>query len=116
MSLNSQPLIELKDVVGDSFSELIDQLLIELGHDIQTLEEAVGQRVSMQNFQQVAEQAHKLKGALGSLGATKLTEGFGEIEKLAKEGKIDSCNQLYHEVLPDLKQVCKSVRVLCNKI
>jgi HPt (histidine-containing phosphotransfer) domain-containing protein len=50
--------------------------------------------IRMRNAAALADAAHALKGSIGNFGVSAAFEGAREVEKLAREGKLDDAREL----------------------
>ena len=116
MNISITPLIELKNIVGDSFTNLINDLLAELDKDVKALPEIVGSEVNSDNIKAVALHAHQLKGSLGSLGALDLTREVNKLELAAKDQSIEKCNSIFNSIAEPLSRVVDDVKNACAKL
>jgi HPt (histidine-containing phosphotransfer) domain-containing protein len=82
----------LREAVGGDaqfLRDVIELFLSDVPGRIEKLKEAVAAR----DGQVIKQEAHSLKGASGSVRAGLLQEKFARLEKLGKEGQIESAGQ-----------------------
>jgi len=62
----------------------------------------IARAIKEKDFKTIGETAHSLKGSSGNLGLTRVYELSSEIERLAKEEKIEDVEKLYGELGKEL--------------
>ena len=75
---------ELKDVMGDDFSVLVESFIRDGGQRLQALKQALAD----QNREALRAQAHSFKGSSSNLGAVQVCEHCLAMETLAVEGDL----------------------------
>lgn len=75
----------LGQLFGDKLPTVVDQFTQSSGEQLMEIQNAIKDN----NATSLEKAAHSLKGASGQLGATELNKLALQIEKLAKEGKVD---------------------------
>lgn len=58
-----------------------------------------------ENYQDVIEVAHAIKGAAGNLSITPLYEGYGEIVDLLRKGEPEQAREILVKLLPVQEQI-----------
>jgi HPt (histidine-containing phosphotransfer) domain-containing protein len=103
----SQPAIdagaftEMKELMGDSFLEIIAMCLQSLPEQLTQIETAI----KSQNAEDLFNVSHKMKSACGSIGAFGLAEKFEIIELIGRDGSTKVSDQTYDELLNAARQV-----------
>ena len=87
---------------NDEMLSLVAGYQADLPNQLSAIEQAWSQR----DISQLAELAHRVKGAAGSFGFAELGIKFAEIEKQAKAGKSDELEQCMPEVLNYCRKCC----------
>lgn len=87
----------------DSFAELVEQFVEELGEKVRQMEDAV----RAADFEALRVAAHQLKGSGGGYGYPILTDRAAQLEQHAKSAAIDKCLDAFAE----LKEICGRVVV-----
>lgn len=77
---------EMKDVMGDEMTHLVDQYIAAIPQYFQDMDSGL----SEQNYEHIAEAAHPLKSSSASLGATGLQDICAVIERLSLEHRDTS--------------------------
>jgi len=85
-TLDIAALNELKDMLGEALSEIVDSFLEGLDGEVEAIQQALGADAAA-----VRAAAHSLKGSAGNLGARILAALASHIEKAAVEGDLARC-------------------------
>lgn len=106
--IDSDIVAELKDVMGDDFSLLVDSFI----RDGQQRLEAISSAVAGQDAETMRAQAHSFKGSSSNLGAVQVRECCLAMETLATQGQLDQAAALlakleeaFHKAAEALKSV-----------
>jgi len=92
---------EMKEIMGDSFAEIIAMCLQTLPEQNNKLAEAI----SEQDSDKIFNVAHRLKSACSSIGAFGLAEKAETIEQIGRAGLTDGVEQAYDELQGSLREV-----------
>lgn len=92
--LNLEQLAELKDVLENEFSVLIQTYL----QDAELRQRLITQAVNNKDYEAARLAAHSLKGASANLGAMMLAEICEQLEHDCRAGKFDHCEQLNQQI------------------
>ncbi|RYZ88293.1 MAG: Hpt domain-containing protein [Moraxellaceae bacterium] len=76
VSLNTEMLEELRELLADSFNELIDRYLSDSQARFNLLQQAIAE----QDFKVIYYEAHGIKGSSRNMGANRLAELMGQLE------------------------------------
>ena len=103
--LDRQMLAELRDIMEDEFSTLMETFLTESEKQYHAIESAMQQS----DADLVRRAAHSLKGSCGNIGAASLQQQCAELEEAARDARMDDLPALIQEVGTQLEQVCQEV-------
>ena len=106
--LDTQLLEELKMVMEDEFTALMDTFLSESARQFA---EAQGAWQS-NDLDALRRHAHSLKGSSGNVGATGLQALCADLEHSARDGVVDAIPGLIDQVSLQLEEVSTAVRAL----
>jgi HPt (histidine-containing phosphotransfer) domain-containing protein len=109
-SINLSALDELHDLTRDDpqqFVELIEMFLKELESSLASLDTAVKNKIE----KDLARYAHSLKGASGSMGATRLSSLSETLEEVALSARFDLAETIFKQIEAE---AC-NVRVMLTK-
>ena len=95
--LERQALQELSEDLGDAFQDFVPTIL---GNARETLA-AIGTALGSNDFVEVGRQAHALKGAVGYLGALRLSGQMQALQELAKAEDPDPMAGILTAALTD---------------
>jgi len=96
-----QQALELND--GDE--ALLEILVQALHDDLSQQLKVVGKAVDCGQCDQVMRTAHKLKGALATLGITAVSDIALELEKAGREGDLTRCDELFQQLEVKVEQL-----------
>jgi len=99
MDLNA--FAEMKDLMGDTFIEIISMCLESLPEQNDKLAIAI----SNNDTEQIFNAAHRLKSSCGSIGAFGLAEKAEVIERISREGSTQGINAAYSDLQLALEEV-----------
>lgn len=99
MDLNA--FAEMKDLMGDTFIEIISMCLESLPEQNDKLAIAI----SNNDTEQIFNVAHRLKSSCGSIGAFGLAEKAEVIERISREGSTQGINAAYSDLQLALEEV-----------
>ncbi len=91
----------LKEVMEDSFNELIEMYISDSQIRIKSLNEAYAANDS----ECIRREAHSLKGSSGNIGASIMAELTKQIEEKGREGVLDGVDQLIDQVEEEYKEL-----------
>jgi HPt (histidine-containing phosphotransfer) domain-containing protein len=92
---------ELKEVMGDEFSLLVDTFVNDSALRITAINEAV----SAGNSVGIRRAAHSFKGSASNMGAVHLAKLCGSMEERGRTGEIEGVEQLAKEISDYYKKV-----------
>ena len=106
MNLDSQAILELKDMIGEEdfpevFAELIETYLDDSPNLIKDLVTGADNK----NLDMVKINAHSLKSSSKTLGAGQFAELCKDIENYCNQGKLEKATSLIPQLLEKYKQV-----------
>ena len=98
---------EMKEMMGENFSDIVSLCLQSLPDQINGIESAINET----NAEQLFNIAHKMKSASGSIGAYGLAEKVEILEMIGRDGSTDVPEQ----ALKDLCEAADQVIAILNK-
>ena len=96
--IDAEQLAELKEVLEDEFSVLIDTYLTDAKFRLQLIENGI----NSQDYEAVRLAAHSLKGASANLGALVLAELCEKLEYDCKAGQYANCKVFNQQIDKEL--------------
>lgn len=106
--LDFDALDELKDVMGDEFSLLIDTFIDDSTIRIETIKVAI----KSGEAEAIRRTAHSFKGSAGNMGAVRLTGFCRSLEDLGSEGQTEGAEAIFDDLVKEYKQVKQSLNQL----
>lgn len=100
-SINTEMINDLKELMEDDFSILIETFVSDADSRLQSLEAALAAK----DNEQVRELAHAFKGSSANLGAAKLSEICFTMENLGRDCQLEQANSVLHEIEAEYKTV-----------
>ena len=100
-AINAEAFSEMKEIMGDSFSEVIDICLQALPEQNDKLALAIKD----EDPEQIFNIAHRLKSTCGTIGAFGLAEKAEIIERIGREGSTQGVSDAYTELQTSLQEV-----------
>ena len=100
-AINAQAFSEMKELMGDTFGEIISVCLETLPEQNEKLALAI----KADNAEQVFNIAHRLKSTCGTIGAFGLAEKAEIIELIGRKGSTQGVNEAYSELQISLQEV-----------
>lgn len=100
-AINTQAFTEMKELMGDSFKEIISICLETLPEQNEKLALAIAD----DDAEQVFNIAHRLKSSCGTIGAFGLAEKAEIIERIGREGSTQGAEPAYSELQTSLHEV-----------
>ena len=101
LHLDQDALVELKQVMGDEFSLLIDTFTSDSIVRIETIAAAV----NAADPEDIRRTAHSFKGSASNMGATHLASLCKQLEDLGVEGQTDGSKELLEQVVVEYDHV-----------
>ncbi|MFV2004268.1 MAG: Hpt domain-containing protein [Gammaproteobacteria bacterium] len=92
---------EMKEVMGDTFKDVISMCLQSLPEQTSQLELAIADN----NADQLFNIAHRIKSSCGSIGAFGLAEKAETIELIGRKGSLQGASEALSELQSSLKEV-----------
>lgn len=99
--IDTEQLAELKEVLEDEFSVLIDTYLTDAKLRLNLIKNGI----ATQDYEAVRLAAHSLKGASANLGALVLAQICEKLEHDCKVGEYQECHIQLNEITQELQQV-----------
>ncbi len=93
-AINTNMIDELKELMEDDFSILIETFLTDCESRIVDLKAAILEK----NATEIRELAHGLKGSSSNLGADKLSEISSSMEIMGRENNLSNIEQVNSEL------------------
>ncbi|PWK49144.1 Hpt domain-containing protein [Pleionea mediterranea] len=81
---------QLKELLGDDFNELV----VAFDQDNRKHLSNIAEHIKSANHEQVAHEAHSIKGASSNLGAVELAAKCEALEHSAREGDLSQASEL----------------------
>lgn len=100
-ALDANAFAEMKELMGDSFKEVIKLSLETLPQQLEGIRKAIEE----QNDKNLFNLSHKMKSSCGSIGAFGLAEKVEAIEIIGRKGSTDVSEQLYNDLHEAAHQV-----------
>jgi histidine phosphotransfer protein HptB len=100
-SLDTQMLDDLKELLGESFNELINRYLSDSSARFALLQTAV----ASQDFKTIYYEAHGVKGSSRNMGANKLAEICGKLEALGHGQNFSGVPELLEQAQAEYAHV-----------
>ena len=100
-AINAQAFSEMKELMGDTFGEIISVCLETLPEQNEKLALAI----KADDAEQVFNIAHRLKSTCGTIGAFGLAEKAEIIELIGRKGSTQGVNEAYSELQISLQEV-----------
>ncbi len=101
VAINAQAFSEMKELMGDSFVDIISICLETLPEQNEKLAIAI----EADDAEQVFNIAHRLKSSCGTIGAYGLAEKAEIIERIGRKGSTVGANDAYTELQVSLQEV-----------
>ncbi len=106
--IDSDIVAELKDVMGDDFSVLVESFI----RDGQQRLQALSQALQGQDRETLRAQAHSFKGSSSNLGAIQVCEHCLALETLAMEGDLAQAQTRLSALESDFKKAAEALKTL----
>jgi len=100
-AINAQAFTEMKELMGDAFSDIISICLETLPEQNDKLALAI----KADDAEQVFHIAHRLKSSCGTIGAFGLAEKVEIIELIGRDGSTQGADSAYSELQISLQEV-----------
>ncbi len=100
-AMDAAAFTEMKELMGESFNEVISMCLQSLPAQLAEIESAIKDN----NVATLFSVSHKMKSSCGSIGAFGLAERAEAIEIISREGSTDIPGQLVHDLRESTDQV-----------
>ena len=100
-SVNTAMLDELKMLMEDDFSILLETYIQDSDDRLQALDSAI----SSANSTEVRELAHSFKGSSANLGAQPLADICLTLETMGREGTLEGAESAYDDLKKEYEQV-----------
>ena len=100
-AMDAAAFTEMKELMGDSFTDVVSMCLQNLPEQSNQLEAAI----SNDDAEQVFNIAHRLKSSCGSIGAFGLAEKAETIELIGRDGSTQGASQAFTELQSSLAEV-----------
>jgi HPt (histidine-containing phosphotransfer) domain-containing protein len=100
-AVDADAFAEMKEVMGDTFKDVISMCLQSLPEQASQLEQAITDN----NADQLFNIAHRMKSSCGSIGAFGLAEKAETIELIGRNGSIHGASEALSELQISLAEV-----------
>jgi len=100
-AMDAAAFTEMKELMGDSFKEIVSLCLQSLPEQLTEIETAIKDN----NADTLFTVSHKMKSSCGSIGAFGLAESVEAIEIISREGSTDISEQLISDLRESTDQV-----------
>jgi len=100
-AMDAAAFTEMKELMGDSFNEVISMCLQSLPAQLAEIESAIKDN----NVDTLFSVSHKMKSSCGSIGAFGLAKRAEAIELISREGSTDIPGQLVNDLRESTDQV-----------
>lgn len=100
-AMDAAAFTEMKELMGDSFKEIVSLCLQSLPEQLTEIETAIKEN----NADTLFSVSHKMKSSCGSIGAFGLAERVEAIEIISREGSTDISEQLISDLRESTNQV-----------
>jgi len=100
-AMDAAAFTEMKELMGDSFKEIVSLCLQSLPEQLTEIETAIKDN----NADTLFSISHKMKSSCGSIGAFGLAESVEAIEIISREGSTDISEQLISDLRESTDQV-----------
>lgn len=100
---------EMKEMMGDTFTEVIAMCLESLPEQTSLLKSAI----TNDDAEQIFNVAHRIKSSCGSIGAFGLAEKAETIELIGRQGSTQGASEAFTELQSSLEEV---LSVLKNEL
>jgi len=100
-AMDAAAFTEMKELMGESFNEVISMCLQSLPAQLAEIESAIKEH----NVDTLFAVSHKMKSSCGSIGAFGLAERAQAIELISREGSTDIPAQLVDDLRESTNQV-----------
>lgn len=107
-SLSLEALEELKDIMGDEFSLLIETFL----NDSITRVDALSTAIATDDAETVRSSAHSFKGSSSNICALQLTELCRQMEAMGKDGNLSAAGELLEQIKAEFAAVQAALEAL----
>ncbi len=110
-AMDAAAFTEMKELMGDSFNEIIAMCLQSLPRQLTEIESAI----KNENADIVFNTSHKMKSACGSIGAFGLAEKAEAIELISRDGSTDIPDQAFNDLKEATQQVISILNAALNE-
>lgn len=107
--LNATTIEELKDIMGDEFTHLVETFLVDSVSRIATIKEAIANT----DAEAVRRSAHSFKGSASNMGAEQLVAVCQKLERLGAEGDVDNAQSLLDDILTAYDKIPQALKAFC---
>lgn len=104
--IDAAMMAQLKDLLGERFSELVERFV----QDGQRRMNLLRQALAGQDFVAIHAEAHGLKGSSRNIGANHLGSLCGELEQQGKEGRAAGMATLFAALEQEFAAVCDELK------
>jgi len=100
-AMDATAFTEMKELMGESFNEVISMCLQSLPSQLAEIESAIKEN----NVDTLFSVSHKMKSSCGSIGAFGLAERAEAIELISRKGSTDIPGELVEDLRESTNQV-----------
>ena len=111
-AMNAGAFTEMREMMGDSFLEIISMCLQSLPEQLVQIETAI----KTQNADDLFNVCHNMKSACGSIGAFGLAEKVEIVELIGRDGSTDVSDEAYDNLLNAARQVIAILKAEVNTV
>ncbi len=105
-ALDAGAFAEMKEMMGDTFDDIITLCLQSFPEQLQNIENAI----KLKDADALFNSAHKMKSSCGSIGAFGLAEKAQSVELIGRNGSTDVPEQ----ALSELREAAEQVLAILN--
>ncbi len=106
--LDLDSLNELKGIMGDEFSLLVETFTNDSIVRIEGIQEAV----KANDPEAIRRAAHSFKGSAGNMAAPRLTALCRSLEEMGYNGIVDGCQEILDDIKDEYAQVKEALEAL----
>ncbi|VAW54647.1 hypothetical protein MNBD_GAMMA06-521 [hydrothermal vent metagenome] len=105
-AMNTAAFAEMKELMGESFTDIISMCLQTLPEQLAEIETAI----QNQDADILFKTSHKMKSSCGSIGAFGLAEKIEVIELIGRDGSTQGANDALAEIQNSLTDVLSTLK------
>lgn len=105
-AIDTDAFAEMKDIMGEAITEVIETFLNTVPEQIDKLEAAIKEGHS----EQVFDIAHRMKSSGSSIGALGFAEAAADIEQVARQGTTENTSALLQTLKSKFDEVAEVLK------